>query len=66
MCIDMLDQTVSVFAELEEICFFLCRLYLTATVRAFAVHKLCFREEGFTRCTVHAFVLTLVDIALIV
>ncbi len=36
--VDVLDQTVSVFAHLEEICLFLSWLNFTATVRAFAVH----------------------------
>ena len=40
MCIDMLDQTICIFAHFEEVCFFLCRLTFSATVRAFAVYKL--------------------------
>ena len=38
MLIDVVDQSVCVFAHLEEICFFFCRLTLTSAVRAFAVY----------------------------
>ena len=42
-------QAVGVLAHAQEICFLLRGLYLPATVRAFAIHKLRFRPEGFAR-----------------
>ena len=66
VCIDMLDQTVCIFAHSEEISFLLGRLYLSAAVRTLAVHKLCLCPEGLTRSTVHSFIGTFVDIALLV
>ena len=49
VCVDMLNQAVGVLAHAQEICFLLRGLYLPATVRAFAIHKLRFRPEGFAR-----------------
>ena len=40
MSVDMLDQTICIFAHLEEIRFLFRRLYLTSAVRTFAVDKL--------------------------
>ena len=66
MGIDMLDQTVGIFAHFEEICFLFCGLYFSSTVRTFAVLKLGFRPEGFAGSAVHSFVSSLIDIALVV
>ena len=38
MCIDIVDQTIRIFAHFKEICFLLSRLNLTAAVRAFSVY----------------------------
>ena len=40
MCVDIINQTVCVFAHLEEVCFFLRRLNLTPAVRTFSVYQL--------------------------
>ena len=40
MCINMLDQTVCVFAHFEEVSFLFGRFYFTSTVRTFTVYKL--------------------------
>ena len=66
MAVNMLDQSVSIFAHSEKICLFLCRLYLSSAVRTFAVHKLGFCPEGFTGCTVQSLIGALVNISLIV
>ena len=62
----MLDQAVRIFAHLEEICLLLRRFYLSAAVRALAVHQLGLCPEGLTRRTVKSLVRSLVDISLIV
>ena len=66
MGVDMFDQTVRIFAHTEEISFFFCRLYFTAAVRTFAVYQLRLGKERLTRCTVHTFIMSLVDISLVV
>ena len=66
MRIDMLDQTVSIFAHLEEISLFLCRLYFTSAVRAFSIYQLGRGPEGLTGSTVHSFIGTFVNISLVV
>ena len=50
----------------EEIRLFLCRLHRTSTIRTFSVYELGLGEEGFTRCTVKTFIISFVDISLIV
>ena len=62
----MLDQSVCIFAHFKEVCFLFCRLYFTSAVRTFAVYKLRFCEERFTWSTVHSFIVTFVNISLIV
>ena len=64
MCVDIVDQLVSIFAHFKEVCFLLCRHTGTSAVRTFAVYQLRFCEEGFTGSTVHTFVMSLVDISL--
>ena len=63
MCVDVVDQFVSVFAHFEEVCFFFGRYAWTSAVRTFAVYKLGFCEERFARCAVHSFVVSFVDVA---
>ena len=64
MCIDIVNETVCVFAHFEEICFFLCRYTWTSTVRTLTIYQLRFCKERFTWGTVHSFVMSLVDISL--
>ena len=66
MLVDMVNQTVSVFAHTEEISLFLGRLHLAATVRTLAVHQLGLGPEGLAGSTVHTLVSALVDIALVI
>ncbi len=66
MRINMLDQTVCIFAHFKEIRFLLCRLHLPAAVRTFSVYKLGFSKERFTGGTIHPFIVTLVNIALVI
>ena len=66
MGVDMLDQTVCIFAHTEEISFFFCRLHFTSAVRTFAVHQLRLGKKRLARCTVHTFIMSLVNISLIV
>ena len=66
MCIDMLNQTVCIFAHFKEICLLLRRLYLTSAVRAFTVYELRLRPEGLTRRTVQSLVRALVNISLLI
>ena len=66
MCVDMLDQTISILAHFKDICLFLCRLNRATAVRTFSIYKLRLCEERLTRCTVHSFVMSLVNISLIV
>ena len=62
----MLDQAVSVLAELQEVCLLLCRLARTSAVRTLAIYQLRLCKERLARCTVHAFVKSLVNVALII
>ena len=62
----MLDQTVCIFAHLEEIRFFLRRLYFTAAVRTFAVNQLRFGKERLAGSTVHTFIISFIDITFII
>ena len=66
MLVDISNQAICVLAHLEEVCLFLCRLYLASTVRALAVYKLRRSPERLTRSTVHALVVALVNITLII
>ena len=62
MCLNVLDQTVCVFAHFEEISLFFGWYAWASAVRTFSVYKLGFCEEGLTWSTVHSLVLSLVDI----
>ncbi len=64
MLVDMLYQPVRVFAHTEEVGLLPGGLHLPAAVRAFALHQLGFRPEGFAGGAVHALVGPLVDISL--
>src|SRR5699024_2594846 len=66
MLIDILDQTVRIFAHLEEVCLFLCRLARTTAVRTFAIHELGLCEERLARGTVHSLIISLVDVPLVI
>ena len=66
MSIYVLYKSVSIFTHLKEISFFLCRLNLTATVRALAIYKLRLGPKRLTRCAVHSFVRTLIYITLVI
>ena len=66
MGVDIIDQSRCIFAHFEEICLFFCRCNRASAVRTFSVYELGLGEEGFTRCTVKTFVISFVDISLIV
>ena len=66
MAVDMINQSLRIFAKSQEIRFLSGGLTLSAAVRAFAVHQLGRRKEGFARRTIHSFIISLVDIPLIV
>ena len=66
MLVDMLDQAVRIFAHFEEVCFFFCRCTRTSTVRTFTVHKLGLGKEGFARSTVHSFIVSFINVSLII
>ena len=66
MLVDVSDQPVGIFAHLKEVRFLLCRLHFPSAVRAFSVHKLGLRPEGFAGRTVEPFVSPLVNISLVV
>ena len=64
--INMLNKLIRILAHFKEIGFFLGGLYFPAAVRAFAVHQLGLRPEGFTGSTVKSFIMSLVNISLII
>ena len=66
MSIDMLDQTISIFAHFKEVSFLFSRCTGTSAVGAFAVYQLRLRKERLAGSTVHTLIVTFVDIALIV
>ncbi len=66
MIVDIIDQSIGIFAHLEEICFFFCRRNRASAIRAFSVYELGLGEEGLAGCAVHSFIMSLVDISLIV
>ena len=66
MGVDIINQSRCIFAHFEEICLFFCRCNRASAVRTFSVYKLGLGEEGFTRCTVKSFIISFVDISLIV
>ena len=66
MGIDMLDQTICIFAHFKEVSFLFCRCTGASAVGAFAVHQLGLGKEGLTGSTVHTLIVAFIDIALIV
>ncbi len=66
MGIDMFNQPVCIFAHFKEISFFFCRLYFPAAVRTFTIYKLRLRKERLTRSTVHSFIISLINIPLLI
>ena len=63
MLVDVVDESLGIFAHFEEVSFLTGRLYLAAAVRAFAVYQLGLGEERLTGSTVHSLVVALIDIA---
>ena len=66
MAVNMLDQTIRVFAHLKEVRFFLCRLHFAAAVRTLAVHQLGLGKEGLAGRAVHSLVISFVNIPLVI
>ena len=66
MFLDVFHETILIFAQFQEISFFFCRLTITTAIRAFAIGQLRWCEEGFTWCTIHSFVMSFVNISLLV
>ena len=62
MCLNVLDQTVCVFAHFEEISLFFGWYAWASAVRTFSVYKLGFCKEGLAWSTVHSLVLSFVDV----
>ena len=62
----MPDKLVRILTHFEEVCLFLCSLYLASTVWALAVNCLCFCKEGFAGSAVPALVFALIYVALII
>ena len=66
MLLDVLHQTILIFAHFEEVSFLFGLFNFAAAVGALAVHQLALGEEGFTGYAVPAFVVTFVNVALLV
>ena len=66
MGVDILNEPVRIFAQLQEIRLFLRWLYFPSAVRTFSVYKLAFCKKGFTWGTVKSFVVSLVNISLLI
>ena len=66
VCLNVSHKLVSILAHLEEVSLFLCSLYSSATVGAFAAFCLSFSEKGLTGCAIPTLVFALINIALIV
>ena len=66
MLIDILDQLGRIFAHSEEISLFLSRSYRTSAVRTLSVHQLRFCKERFTGSTVQTFIISFVNISLVI
>ena len=65
MLLNIFEPAFLVLAHLEKITFFLHLFHGAAAVRALAVYQLTFQPERFARHTVPAFVVFLVNIALV-
>ena len=66
MVVDMLDETVRVFAHLEEIGFLFGRLHFPPAVRAPAIHQLGLCKKGLAGSTVEPLICALIDISLFI
>ena len=66
MIVYILDESVGILGETEEIALLLCLFNGSAAVGTFAVDKLSVEPEGFTGSAVPAFVFALIYIALVV
>ena len=66
MRIDMVNQSLCVFAHFEEISFFFCRCTGTSAVRTFSIYQLRFCEERLTGSTVHSFIIPFINISLLI
>ena len=66
MRIDMLNQAICIFTHFEEICFLFCRLYFPSAVRTFSVYQLGLCKERLTRCAVHSFIISFVNVSLFI
>ena len=66
MGINVIDQSVGVFAHFEEICLFFCRCHRSAAVRTFSVHQLRFCKEGFAGSAVQTLVISFINVSLII
>ena len=66
MLLDVLHQAILIFAHFEEVGFLFSLLNFAATVGALAVHQLALGEEGFTGYAVPTFVITFVNVALLI
>lgn len=66
MILNILHQTIRVFAHVEEVGFFSRFVNGSSAVRAVAVHELRLGPERFAGCTVPAFVFAFVNVALFI
>ena len=64
--LDVLHQTVGIFAHFEEVSFFFCLRELATAVGALAVSGLCVGKEGLAGSAVPTLVFALVNVALLV
>ena len=66
MVLNMLHKTILIFTEFQKVRFFLCRLALSATIRALAIYQLGSRKERLTWCTIHSFIETFINIPFVI
>ena len=66
MFINIFDQLRRIFAHSEEISLFLRRSYRTAAVRTFSVYQLRLGKERLAGCAIQPFIISLINISLII
>ena len=66
MFINMRNQPVRILAHFEKVSLFLRRLHLASAVGALSVHQLGLGPEGFTGRAVKSFIISLINISLII
>src|SRR5699024_4663178 len=66
MFVDILDKFRRILTHSEEIRLFLGWGHRTSAVRTFSVHQLGFCKERFAGRTVHSFIISLVNISLVI